>query len=260
MTIEKVFSLEFHFLLSSMFQQTISFVMQQIRPANARIIYFPGFGEDDRIFDELRQELKIPLPEVVVDYHPSLQQFPVQKTSMDTFLNLLMDAYEIKPHDILIGHSFGGWVAHQLRQRIGAEAILICSFTHSSHLALRSRWLLQNKIIVLAGVLHSPFVRWIAYNRNKAKPSAEPITNIFDNFAKTPPEDLYKIMKLVEAKVPGPVVPPSLMMHSRQDLIISPPDEPHISIPGDHFALHEHAALVARKIRSWYRNQAAHSA
>ncbi|MCS7074482.1 MAG: alpha/beta hydrolase [Bacteroidia bacterium] len=225
-----------------------------------RLIYLPGFGEDDRIFDELRQELRISLPEIIVNYHPILQNFSISQINMKDFLDLLINFYQINSQDILIGHSFGGWVAHHIRQQLYSEAILICSFTSPSHLALRSRWLLKNKLIVLAGVLQSPWVYWVAFHRNKKRPSVIPINHIFENLSKTSSEDLYKIVKLVEAKLPVPVIPPSLIIHSRQDLIISPPSEPHISIPGDHFALHEHAALVARQIRLWYKSLSIKSA
>ncbi|RMG19259.1 MAG: hypothetical protein D6730_21815 [Bacteroidetes bacterium] len=220
-------------------------------PQTRRIFLLPGFGEDVRIFRKLRPYLQ-GFELVDVEYEAVLNRFHLFNIHIQAFARQLATEYKMDQHDILIGHSFGGYTAHAIRQQLACEACLIASFTDPAKVRRRkgvSRW--NNVPLIMLGMLKSAKARSVIEQVYAGRESLEEILSVMDNFRNFRQVNLAK-QDLMMWQKPIPLrLEPSLRIHSRADRIVRYPDEPFEEVPGDHFNLVVHHQAVGELVAAW---------
>ncbi len=223
-----------------------------------RLILLPGFGEDDRIFRNLAPQFK-QYDILHVDYRDVLRNFNVKDITLRKFIESMIRYYDINDSDILIGHSLGGFIAHQIRQTVDCQNCLIASFTDPSKVKLPVSYKRLMKFLTMKGMFTSKLFKEVVWTTYKRKSSAVEIENVLSVFESYSKEDIYKLIKIVEPQkrkwtklfVRKQVSKPSLIIHPASDWIIKRPDEDHIKVKGDHFALATNYEIVGKHLENW---------
>lgn len=225
-----------------------------------RIVLLPGFGEDKRIFRKIAPYLSN-YELLHIDYRSVLDRFTPEDIEMKYFIEALRQQYSITKDDILIGHSLGGFIAHQFRQLLGCDNCLIASFTNPKKIKLPynyrklTKWITNNKGLFTSGTFKN-IIR-LKYHNHPAMPELENSLEVFEQYGK---KDIYKLLRLLQPKrksflkwlLPDPIqITPSLILHPIKDSIVAPPDEPHIQLPGNHFSPATQPELVGQHLEQW---------
>ncbi len=215
-----------------------------------RILLLPGFGEDRRIFENLCPFFGYRTL-IHIDYRAVLKFFGRSDVDLDQLVEALILYYHIDSHDILIGHSTGGFFAHHIRQKIGAENCLIGAFTDTGKVQSRIRSMILAKILTLLGLFTSGFFRRFMRERYASRPSLPDVENILDTFSRYPRRNIWQLLRIILTPRNDGHLAPSLRIHGREDRIIAPPDEFYYAIPGDHFVLSTNPQKTAEYILDW---------
>lgn len=210
-----------------------------------RLVWIPGFGEDERIFRGLLPAF--PDHEaVVVNYTRLMPELPANPTLADLGTRVAA-AYGIAETDTVIGHSMGGYIAHYLKERTGCTAVLLMAYSESTRKKFRwvPGWLLWF-LVVLLGVFRSRLVRWASSRRYRKKLSWTDINNAWDNLSSWPKRTVYKLLKVLVNPPPPLTAQPDLWLHGSADRIVAYPKpwKPIVLEGHDHFVLATHPELV----------------
>ncbi len=215
-----------------------------------RLLLLHGYTEAGAIFDTLRPLLP-PAAEVVVpELEAELARWPASAPlTVATVARHLAARYHIGPHDVLIGHSMGGWLAAHIKEQTGATAILLSGFTDQAKIvsAIRTPWLLG--LAARSGLLHSRLAGWHSRRRYQFDESRALHTQLVARTPHLGRRYVQQQLQLLFAPVPPLTTAPELRLHARRDHIIRPPDEPYTELPGDHFAHYYYPQLVVEAIR-----------
>ncbi|MDJ0365850.1 alpha/beta hydrolase [Hymenobacter sp. H14-R3] len=215
-----------------------------------RILLLHGYTEAGFIFDTLRPLLP-PAAEVLVpELEADLAQWPPgTPLTAVTLARYLAARYRIGPHDVLIGHSMGGWLAAYIKEQTGATAILLSGFTDQAKIvaAVRRPWVLA--LAARSGLLQSRLASWHSLRRYRFDESRGLHTQLVGRTPQLGRRYLWQQLQLLFAPVPPLTTAPELRLHARRDHIIRPPDEPYGELPGDHFAHYFYPRLVVEAIR-----------
>jgi hypothetical protein len=213
-----------------------------------RIIFIPGFGEEASIFDKIQPA--IAGEKLFIDNWVLLEELPEKGLTVITYAKFLIDRFDIKKDDVIVGHSMGGWVAYFIKQLVGSATIQISSCTDlrkvikpvpSNQLTY---WLAKRGFGFNNVVLH--ILVWLYY---KNKPSKEMFITIFNRLKTGDKTTVAKQLMVIFNEVKqDKSVSPDLRIHAKKDHIIRPPDQPYHVVPGDHFALYTYPAAVAKPI------------
>lgn len=218
-----------------------------------KIFLFPGFVQDATAFAPLQAILENRFEVICVNYLTILPEIDTENANIIFFAKRLVEIYKIQNTDILIGHSFGGWVAANIQQLTSSPCVLIASFTNP-------RKPVHAKIgfnplgfsLIRAGSFKWGFLHKIVLYRYRNKPQLPSIQNGIHIMKTWKNEDLLKITRLIafQPQITSPTAP-LLRIHSNRDEVVSPPDEPHICIPNASHGIHyTHAAWLSRIIES----------
>ncbi len=220
-----------------------------------RIFFIPGLGEEVFIFDRI--ESFVSEEKVFIDNWTLLDEVPEKGLTVLVYAKYLIERFEIKKQDVVIGHSMGGWIALFIKQLIGCCVIQIASWTDSRKLikvpierhlmyCLAKRGFGFNRLI-----LH--FITWLHY---KNKPSENIFMTIFERLRKGNKEIVVKQLMIVFNRVNESItVSPDIRIHSKNDKIVKPPDQPFKGVPGDHFALFTHPDAIYKLINGFLKRQ-----
>ena len=202
-----------------------------------RLIFIPGLGEDEKVFDNV-----LPLIEgekLVLNTWNLHGDITRGKVTATDIAREIAERYSITKDDVIIGHSMGGWIALFVKELTGCNIIQVGSYTSHKRVIVP---VLNHQFIKWAvkyQVFFNPLIRWlvlkIQYNR---KPSKQWLTYIF-NLLKNGNKNNV-INQLTVALTPTPTkinIEPDLRIHSKKDLIVKPPKEAYVQIPGDHFSI-----------------------
>jgi len=222
------------------------------------VLLLPGFGEDDKIFRKIKPFLN-GYHLLYVDYRDVLRKFEVEDISMDNFVQEMISYFDIGPNDILIGHSLGGYISHKIRQLVDCENCLIASFTDPSKIKIPVGFKRVIKMLTMKGMFTSRVFKEMLWKTYQKKPSVAEIEHTLSVFESYDKEDIYKLIKIIEPSKKSwtrifrknRLKRPSLILHPMSDWIVKSPDEEHIKVPGDHFALTTYCEIVGRHIEDW---------
>ncbi len=226
--------------------------------SSQRVVLLPGFGEDDKIFRKIKPFLN-GYSLLYVDYRDVLRKFEVENITMDKFVHELIEYYDINSKDILIGHSLGGYISHKIKQSTDCHNCLIASFTDPSKIKIPVGFKRVIKLLTMKGMFTSKLFKemlWKTYEKKPSVAEIEHTLSVFDSYNK---EDIYKLIKIIEPKKKSwtrlfrknRTKRPSLILHPMSDWIVKSPDEEHIKVPGDHFALTTYFEIVGQHLEDW---------
>ncbi len=218
-----------------------------------KVFLFPGFVEDKRVFGRMEEFLKNHFELVHVDYLPVLAEMQGEYAEISWFSQKLKELYQINPSDLLIGHSFGGWVCANVQTLTGSPVVSIASFTNPQkpvHGKIGFNRLGYS--LVRMGAFKWRLFHKLALWKYTNTPQLPVIRVGLDIMNTWNDKDLLKITKLIAYQ---PKVTPTasfLRFHSDRDEIVYPPDEPHFCIPNATHAIHyTHAEWISRVILQW---------
>lgn len=228
---------------------------------HSNLYLLPGFGEDRKIFRKLYPYFS-GFQTVDVDYRPVLQEFTADTISVTNFVARLITYYDIQPHDVLVGHSMGGFIAHNIRKVLHCEACLIASFTNPNKIKfpIQFEWLV--KWLTYNGLFTSDIYKEAAnFHFGNEHVALEEIQNTLAVFGSYKREDIFKLIKMLNGyRKKGLLgwlysytkeVKPSLIIHPANDSVLGAPDEKHITVPGDHFAPVTHPQAIGNVLGKW---------
>jgi pimeloyl-ACP methyl ester carboxylesterase len=213
-----------------------------------RLFFIPGFGEETYIFDKLK--LFIPGEKVLIENWKLLEELPHHNITVLDYAIFLINTNGIQKQDVVIGHSLGGWVALQIKQLTGCRVIHISSWTNGKKVVTvplnkKLMFWLARRGFGFNTVIRDVLV-WLFY---RTEPSEPIFAAIFNRLRLGNKEIVAKQLMIVYNTMEKPItVMPDLRIHAKADHIIRPPDQPHVSVPGDHFSLYTYPEDVAKPI------------
>ena len=187
----------------------------------------------------------------MVDYRPVLRSFSAIGFSLEPFILRLIDAYNIKTDDILIGHSLGGYLAYNISQIIDSETCLIGSFTDPDKIIRLVDNKYANYLMMLLGMPKWRIAKWRLLKNVPEGQAKRELAKVLDNFGTFRNWDLLKLVCLTYSKPIDGKRAPSLRIHALADRIVRPPAEAFRQAPGDHFCLLVHHWTVSQTIKGW---------
>jgi len=202
-----------------------------------RIIFIPGLDEDISIFDQIHPHLAG--EKVFVDNWRLLSDLPEENLTVKDYAQYLIDRFSITQSDVVIGHSMGGWIALQIKQLTGCKVVQIASWTNPKKkitipLPRFLMYWIAKKGFGFNDVTLKILV-WIYY---KNKPSAKIFSAIFNRTRHGDLKVFVKQLKIVFNPLKQPLTAsPDLRIHALYDHLVKYPDEPFVTVPGDHFSL-----------------------
>ncbi len=208
-----------------------------------RILFFPGFLEDGRTFEPLMPFFQGKYLIEMVHYRSLLDDIETNKPHITDFAQDIVVEHRITTEDILIGHSFGGWVIAHIQSKMAIKGILLSSFTQNDKViggklgfTKLGHWIIR-KGIFKSWLFH--FLGNLRYRNSKAKPAVEHCFEIATKWA-----DIYhlKVIQLIGNQPDAKPILPPLRIHNNTDEVIRPPKENYISLGGHHFVHYIHAA------------------
>lgn len=220
-----------------------------------RIIFIPGLGEDEKVFEAV-----MPLidgEKMVLNTWHLHGDIPRGKINAIDMAEETIGRYNITKSDLLIGHSMGGLISLYIKQKTGCKIIQVASYTHHDRVIVPVSNHQLIRLAVKYRLFFNPIIRWlvlkIQYNSKPSKIWVKYSFNLLKNGNKN-----NVINQLTVALTPIKTenkVEPDLRIHSKKDLIIRPPKEPYVQIPGDHFSILTHPIEAAAAINSFINRQ-----
>lgn len=222
-----------------------------------RLIFIPGLGEDERVFNNI-----LPLIEgekLVLNTWNLHGDVPRGKVKATDIAREMVERYSITKDDILIGHSMGGLIALFLKELTGCKIVQVASYTSHNRVIVPVSNHQFIKWAVKYHLFFNPIIRWLVIKiQYNTKPSKLWLTYIF-NLLKNGNKNNV-INQLTVALTPIQTknnIEPDLRIHSKKDLIIRPPKESYVQIPGDHFSILTHPKEAAAAINDFLKIRAA---
>lgn len=218
-----------------------------------KIFFFPGFVQDARAFEALMLSLQDEFELVGVDYLPVFPFVETKTADIRDFSKRLVDLYQIEESDLLVGHSFGGWVAANVQQFTGSPVLQLASFTNPRKpVVVRLGLQAVGELLMRMGAFKWRIVQYVGRFRHRNTAAYPAVLNALEVMKNWQDEDLIKVTRLI---VNQPAVIPKgklLRIHSDRDEVVFPPDETHICLPDATHAIHvSHAGMLASIIKNW---------
>jgi acetyl esterase/lipase len=213
-----------------------------------RLIFIPGFGEDEVIFDNLH-----PLLSGEKEFLSLWKLCPDQKMpelNVTLLAKDIVHRYNISQHDVVIGHSAGGWVALYIKQLVQCAIVQISSWTDVRKVVkpISNRHLLY-RLAKTQLLFNHTVLQWLLKTKYRHQPSAEIFRRIFIRLIEGNRDNRVNQLRLIFNPVKeGIIVNPDLRIHARKDPIVRFPDGPAHEVPGDHFSLYTYPERVAQPI------------
>ncbi len=221
-----------------------------------RFILIHGYVEQSTIFDQL-----IPLlPSTNIVNINLVDEFarwqPQPKINALAVAQYLAGHYQISATDVVIGHSMGGWIAIHLKAVTGATTIQLGSWTDQQKINFPVKSLPILRLLLVSGLSQSQTLLNYFKKQYHLAESKALYSQLVDGLATMSRHYIWQQQQTLFAPVPPLTVQPDLRVHAKRDNIVFTPDEPYTEVPGDHFSLVFHPALVADAINNTLRSLA----
>ena len=218
-----------------------------------RIIFIHGFGENESIFSKIAPF--IPGEHIFLNVWELVGNKPLPGLNVLDFTKSLVEKYNITPQDIIIGHSMGGWIAWHIKHFTGSPIVQIASWTDPDRpISPVSNvkviyWMVRN------GLFFNRFIkRRFSSKGYKGKPSRQIYEETFDQLVYGNKQNVINQLRLIlTPTTERPTVQPDLRIHARADLVVRPPREPFLEVPGDHFTLYTDPEAVYEPINTFLK-------
>lgn len=209
-----------------------------------RIIFIPGFGEDEFIFDNIQDRL--PGEKLFLNLWRLLPNAPDRNLNAMNFAKLLVERYNITPADVVIGHSTGGWVALHIKNIVGCPVVQISSWTDKRKVIVPTS---NRHLIYFAAKTGLYLNRFVMRQSIKkfyhGKPSKEIFEKIFIRVITGNRANAVNQLRLIFNPYPKELSAlPDLRIHAKKDSIVRFPDENVNEVGGDHFSLYTYPEQV----------------
>ncbi|WP_040664431.1 alpha/beta fold hydrolase [Nafulsella turpanensis] len=213
-----------------------------------RLIFIPGFGEDESVFEKLHPHL--PGEKVFLDNWSLLPDREMRGLNVLQYSADLVRQFNITEEDVVIGHSMGGWIAWHIKHLVYCPIVQIASWTDPGKVVAPTRnlplifWATKKKVVL--NHLVKKLTVWKYY---KGKPSMEVYRHVFENMVQGNKDNVNNQFRLIFNPVREKVQEsPDLRIHARADTIVRFPDESTFEVPGDHFCLYTYPEKVVPPI------------
>lgn len=220
-----------------------------------RLIFIPGFGEDEFIFDHLHPLLPGE-NKLFLNLWKDLPDSRHTELNAAFFANELIQQYGITTKDVVIGHSLGGWIAFFIKQQVHCPIVQIASWTDRSKVVTP----IPNRHLIFFFARTGLYFNSLVLRRTlkkfyQNKPSAVVFEKVFTRLIKGNKANVVNQLRLIYNPVKEPVTAtPDLRIHARKDPIVRFPDGPVHEVPGDHFTLYTYPETVAKPINQFLQN------
>jgi pimeloyl-ACP methyl ester carboxylesterase len=218
-----------------------------------RLLLLHGYVEDSTIFDPLRPLLPPAARAALVDIEleDAFGQWqPRGSVNAATLATHLIQLYQIRADDVIIGHSMGGWIAAHIKQQVGCRIMLLGAFTDQRKIVSKVRSPLLLSLAVKTGFMQSQYMRRRVKRAYRRDESRALHTQITDGMTRLPRRYVQQQLQVLFAPAPPLTIQPELRLHAKHDNIIRAPDEPYVELPGDHFAHYYYPQQAAEAIRT----------
>lgn len=220
-----------------------------------RIIFIPGFGEDESIFDKLHPA--IPGKKLFLNNWKLLGNKSRPGLTVLQYARELTEQFGITKRDVIIGHSMGGWIALHIKHLVQCPVIQISSWTDKRKIAAA----IGNRALIYwlakSGLAFNDSTKLYLAKKYQRKISYDIFCSVFDNLIRGNKNNIVNQLRLIFNPVAELVrVVPDLRIHARADSIIYYPDQPTFEAPGDHFSLYTHPEKLYPPILSLLENVA----
>lgn len=213
-----------------------------------RIIFIHGFGENEAIFDKIAPFISG--NHFLLNVWELVGDIPRKNLNVLDFAESLVEKYNIRQNDVIIGHSMGGWIAYHIKHFTGSPIIQIASWTGSDRPILPIKnakiiyWVTRN------GLLFNGFMKRDAVRKAyQGKLSRQVFEETYDRLTEGNKENVINQLRIILTPVPVKItVKPDLRIHAKADLVIRTPREEFHEVPGDHFTLQTHPETVYKPI------------
>lgn len=213
-----------------------------------RLIFIPGFGEEPSIFDRIHPHIQG--EKVFLNNWVLLGDNPRPGLNALQYASELVERFDIKRDDLIIGHSMGGWIAFHIKHLVQCPVIQIGSWTDGRKVVrpVKSRRLVY--WLVKRGLYFNSFVkRYMVKKYYQGKPSAGIFSSVFENLIQGNKENVVNQLRIIFNPVSEAVkVNPDLRIHARRDNIVRYPNDPTHEVHGDHFTLYTQPEEVYQPI------------
>jgi pimeloyl-ACP methyl ester carboxylesterase len=216
----------------------------------SRQILIHGYVETPAIFDALAPLLPPATEQLRLDLSRDFAHWnPAGPVNARTAGQYLAQKYAIRPTDLVIGHSMGGWLGANIKQLTDCQLIQVASWTDQTKIVSPVRSLAGLGFMVRTGIMQSRFVLDYFQKVYPFSESAALHAGLVQSIPTLTKTYLLRQQHVLFAPVLPLTSQPNGRIHARRDNIVRPPDEPFTEVPGDHFSLIFHAPLVADAIR-----------
>ncbi|MEZ5022519.1 MAG: alpha/beta hydrolase family protein [Chitinophagales bacterium] len=215
-----------------------------------KLYLFPGFGETERCFRNLKPFLR-DYELIDVDYRPVLKNIPLWETTPTNLATELIHYYGIKPEDKLVGHSMGGYFSYVISGIKGNSTCLIGSFSDPNKIVRFSESKLLNVAITGSGLIKTDLLGDYLVKQTKEPRARQEMIAIKKNFRSFSNMAMAQMSMLSfgEDLPPSPIQP--FYIHAKDDRVVRTPDAAYHNVRGGHFCLIFHPDEVYEKMEIW---------
>jgi hypothetical protein len=214
-----------------------------------RLVFIPGFGEDETIFSNIIPYLAY--ESVQVNVWKMLESDPSKPANIKALTLKLVEKFCIQTSDLVIGHSMGGWIGWHIKEIAGCKLVQVSSWTDPKKVVLpfQNRALLY--LLTRNGLYINRFTKSFLLNKfYRDKPSKGIMEATLNNLIQKDKKLVLSQLQLILEPTTLCSVEPDLRIHTQRDPIIRRPDQPFYLVPGDHFAIYTYPKEVAKGILS----------
>lgn len=217
---------------------------------SARILLLPGYGEDQRAFQDLSPYLR-DFELVHVDYRPVLADIPITAMNSRSMARQIVKKYKVTPSDKLVGHSMGGYFSFHMREILGNEICMIGSFCDPGKIIHLTPIRQLTPLMAATGLSKTRAARNYIHSRVIGKPHEKTMMEVVDNFRSFRNMELAKLSLVTLEKKSYSQLPNPLRIHADNDRVVRPPDEGYIRTPGGHFNLNLYPEKVYEAMQTF---------
>ena len=220
-----------------------------------RIICIPGLGEDELVFSKILPLL--PGNKVVLDTWTLIGNDKRGSFSGMQYAREVVQQLAITNKDIIIGHSLGGLTAWYIKALVGCRIVQISSYTERDRIIfpISNHYFIQSAVWTHA--FFNQLIQWLVLRlQYHGKPSEPFVKYVFKRLKNGNEVNVINQLKVALCPLKLEGVAPDLRIHSVGDLIVRPPKQHYVQVPGDHFNVYTYPNEIAAIINIFLQKHA----